>query len=59
MELPESISWFGEGWRYGPEYYYRINTFSMQAVVPVPAAAWLFGSGAIGLLGFSKRSKVA
>ncbi len=26
-------------------------------VVPVPAAAWLFGSGLIGLVGFSRRKK--
>jgi hypothetical protein len=36
----------------------RIGTFSFQTtVVPVPAAAWLFGSGLVGLLGlgFQKR----
>jgi len=27
-------------------------------VVPVPAAIWLFGTGLIGLIGFSKRRKV-
>lgn len=27
-------------------------------VVPVPAAAWLFASGLIGLLGFTRRKKV-
>jgi len=27
------------------------------AVIPVPAAAWLFGSGLIGLVGFSMRKK--
>jgi hypothetical protein len=27
--------------------------------VPVPAAAWLFGTGLIGLIGFSKRRKAA
>lgn len=26
-------------------------------VVPVPAAAWLFGSGLVGLIGFSKRQR--
>jgi hypothetical protein len=29
------------------------------AVVPVPAAAWLFGSGLIGLLGFARRRSQA
>ncbi len=30
---------------------------SGAAVVPVPAAAWLFGSGLIGLMGFARRKK--
>jgi len=29
------------------------------AVVPVPAAVWLFGTALIGLVGFSRRSKTA
>ncbi len=29
------------------------------AAVPVPAAVWLFGSGILGLIGFSKRKKAA
>jgi hypothetical protein len=29
------------------------------AVVPVPAAVWLFGSGLIGLVGVARRKKVA
>lgn len=33
------------------EYQYE----GLPAVVPVPAAAWLFGSGLIGLLGFARR----
>ena len=28
-----------------------------MAVVPVPAAAWLFGSGLIGFIGFARRKK--
>jgi len=31
--------------------------YSSTAVVPVPAAVWLFGSGLIGLAGFSKCKK--
>jgi len=31
----------------------------MVNVVPVPAAVWLFGTALIGLVGFSKRRKVA
>lgn len=29
------------------------------AVVPIPAAIWLFGSGLLGLIGISRRKKVA
>jgi hypothetical protein len=30
-----------------------------QAVVPVPAAVWLFGSGLLGLIGMARRKKAA
>ena len=30
-----------------------------QAVVPVPAAVWLFGSGLLGLVGMARRKKAA
>ena len=30
-----------------------------QQVVPIPAAAWLLGSGLLGLLGFARRRQVA
>ncbi len=29
--------------------------FGFQAVVPVPAAVWLFGSGLLGLIGIARR----
>lgn len=32
--------------------------FAPAAVVPVPAAVWLFGSGLIGLIGLARRKKV-
>ncbi|MDC1286283.1 PEP-CTERM sorting domain-containing protein [Gammaproteobacteria bacterium] len=38
------------------------NTFAQWtsvSPVPVPAAIWLFGTGIIGLIGFSKRRKAA
>jgi len=34
------------------------NVFGYQAV-PVPAAAWLFGSGLISLVGMARRKKAA
>ena len=39
------------------------NDYALAAItvsaVPVPAAIWLFGTGLIGLIGFSKRRKAA
>ena len=34
------------------------NNFPTYSPVPVPAAAWLFSSGLIGLIGFARRKKV-
>ena len=31
--------------------------WSPSAVVPVPAAVWLFGSGLLGLIGMARRKK--
>ncbi len=31
----------------------------VRTPVPIPAAVWLFGSGLLGLIGFSKRTQVA
>ena len=38
--------------------FVRLNVISAPAV-PVPAAIWLFGTGILGLIGFSKRRKTA
>ena len=35
------------------------NFSPSTAAVPIPAAAWLFGSGLLGLIGISRRKKVA
>ncbi len=35
------------------------HIYSTASVVPVPAAVWLFGSGLVGLIGYSKRKKAA
>jgi len=37
------------------QYWFRSTEAQTASVVPVPAAAWLFGSGLLGLLGFARR----
>jgi hypothetical protein len=32
---------------------------ALTSPVPVPAAAWLFGSGLLGLVGIARRRKMA
>jgi len=32
---------------------------NMPSAIPIPAAIWLFGTGLLGLIGFSKRRKAA
>lgn len=34
-----------------------INIATQSTVIPVPASLWLFGSGLLGLLGYSRRNK--
>jgi hypothetical protein len=41
-----------EGW-----HGYTVGVSGLASPVPVPAAVWLFGSGIIGLVGLSKRSR--
>ena len=47
--------------RFVGDEYVVVDNLTFQAVspVPVPAAIWLFGTGIIGLIGFSKRRKAA
>ncbi len=48
------VDWFAST----PGDYVRVLTdFSPGAVIPVPAAVWLFGSGLVGLLGIARRKK--
>jgi hypothetical protein len=39
------------------EPYSGLDDFQYGTVVPVPAAAWLFASGLLGLIGFARRRK--
>lgn len=41
----------------GDEYSHWTGYGAVGAVVPVPAAVWLFGTALIGLFGFSRRKK--
>jgi hypothetical protein len=52
------------GFNKGTNYYYAwavhygdVGTAIGAAVVPVPAAVWLFGSGLLGLLGLGRRRR--
>lgn len=42
----------------GPAEDYGVVSTGTISAVPVPAAAWLFGSGLIGLIGVARRKKV-
>ena len=35
------------------------NPYPVYAPVPIPAAAWLFGSGLLWLVGIARRKKAA
>lgn len=39
------------------QYSFEITDWTPAAVVPVPAAAWLFGSGLLGLAGAARRRR--
>lgn len=62
---PDTSNAWAFDFRYGPQYYIeRVGSIYAWAVhdgdvgasaVPVPATAWLFGSGLIGLLGAARR----
>jgi hypothetical protein len=39
----------------GDNDHFKIDSLTVTTVVPVPAAAWLFGSGLLGLVGVARR----
>ena len=57
------LSYFasGSGWvspgTNGTDESWGIDNVSVVSTVPVPAAAWLFGSALIGMFGFTRRKK--
>ena len=57
-----TLSWFsltGLGPKAGLTSFISLSGVASPAAVPVPAAAWLFGSGLLGLVGISMRGKKA
>jgi len=42
---------------FGAQYFEVWNVSFIPATVPIPAAAWLFGSGLIGLIGVARRKR--
>jgi len=53
-------TFYTKGWGHIDEDKYQIRNGSylvQTTVVPVPAAAWLFGSGLVGLISFARRKK--
>lgn len=46
---------FGTGFDITEGRNYGGGTWASPAIVPVPAAAWLLGSGLVGLIGFARR----
>jgi len=47
----------GDFFRAGGTIYYSVNGIGSISPVPVPAAAWLFGSALLGFAGFKTRRK--
>ena len=59
LNLSQSASCRGcpsSSYLFGADYLVTVVTGAIPAV-PVPAAIWLFGTGLLGLIGFSKRRK--
>ena len=53
-----TITWFasGEGWQGGTDESYAIDNVNVFATaVPIPASAWILGSGLLGLLAIRRK----
>ena len=59
LALTESTGnpWASDGSPIGPTF--TTNGSITVSSVPIPAAAWLFGSGFVGLIGIARRKKAA
>ena len=63
LEIPHTsdtakITWFasGDGWQGGTDESYAIDNVKVFATpVPIPASAWILGSGLLGLLAIRRK----
>ena len=58
FSLPEAANFFTNAAGDTERFTQLQPDYSVQ-VVPIPAAAWLFGSSLLGLVGFARRKKAA
>ena len=47
----------GNSENWGQAVFANMEFYSEPSIVPIPAAAWLFGSGLLGLVGMARRKK--
>ncbi len=52
-----TITWFasGSGWEGGWNESYAIDNIKVFAAVPIPASAWILGSGLLGLVAIRRK----
>ena len=62
LEIPHTsdiakITWFasGSGWQGGGDESYAIDNIKVFAAVPIPASAWILGSGLLGLVAIRRK----
>lgn len=54
-----ALSWSTLTMEFNPTEEFNPTDLQAASVVPLPAAAWLFGSGLLGLIGISRRKRSA